>query len=163
MKRNHLYSIAVVLGMLLIMSSCFDDPGSEIVFNDGHFVEIEEATGTATTGTRVYTRNLNGAPVRDSLRVNLVGATKSTPVTVNFSVSAGDPAATSGVHYNMVSSQSITIPAGQHFGYIYFNVLDDNIAPAASAVFFTVTLTEADNNVNVNQRYSAFTRGIRTQ
>lgn len=159
MKVRKLYTVILSVGVAITLVSCFSDPGTDLKITNT-FVEINESTTSAGLDiTRTYTKVVNGQPIRDSIRVNLVGAQRSTPVVVNFAI---DPTSTAvaGTHYSLITNASVTIQPQSSFAFIYFNVLDDNILSSETwKVRFN--LTSADGGVQLSQNYSNFTRTIR--
>lgn len=126
--------LSLVLGIFILTSCFFKDPGTEIKFTD-LLIEIEPATaqGDANTkDTRLYVKAVDGQFVRDSIKVNLVGAHQAEDVVVNFEIAPGaDESGTTavlGVHYRLVSNGQITIPAGKSYAYIHYEVNDDVIS-----------------------------------
>ena len=161
MKKINRLSSILFLGLAAVMFSCFDDAGTDILL-EGSFVEIQEATTSGGLDlSKSYNRLNNGIATRDSIRVNLVGPQRGSAVSVNFQV---DPASTAvaGVHYNMITTgTSVTIPANSSFGYIYFEILADNIEPGEVwKLSFTLTGTDA-SDVKLSENYKSFTRSIR--
>lgn len=67
-------------------------------------------------------------------RVNLVGAHRSTPTTVNYTVLTTGTTAVAGTHYT--TGNSVVIPANSSFGEIVIQVLN----PGASATARTLVL-----------------------
>lgn len=144
------------------MFSCFDDAGTDILLK-GTFIEIQEATTSAGLSvSKSYERLNDGIAKKDSIRINLVGAQRSTPVTVNFAINSASTAV-AGVHYTMVTTgTSVTIPANSSFAYIRFNVIADNIEPGEVwNLRFDLTGVDA-GNVTISENYKTFTRQIRT-
>jgi hypothetical protein len=158
MKNLRTLKYTLLAALLVFTAACYDDPGTEILFT-GTEIEIQEATTSA--GKRVnkaYLRNTDGNAVRDSIRINLVGAHRSTPITVNFEIDSEESTAIEGTHYNMISDASVEIPANSSFGYIYFEVLDDNIEQGELwLVKFNITSVSQGE---VSPNYGFFTRGI---
>ncbi|HRJ29977.1 MAG TPA: hypothetical protein PLV21_18160 [Cyclobacteriaceae bacterium] len=162
MKKINLSSIVLFLGLTAAMFSCFDDAGTDILL-DGTFVEIQEATTSAgATVSKSYNRLNDGIAKKDSIRINLVGRQRSTPITVNFAINAASTAV-AGVHYNMVTAgTSVTIPANSSFGYIRFDVLADNINPGEVwNLRFDLTGVDAVD-VKISENFKTFTRQLRT-
>ena len=159
MKKLNLY-LAILFGFSLALTGCFDDPGTDIVWEEA-IVEIQEATTAAgTTITRSYAQQPNGVGTPVRLQVNLAAATRSEAVTVNFTVSGS---AIEGVHYNMVTSgNSVTIPAGEHFAYIDYEVLTFNFG-TDEAQTITITLTDASGDVEVSSNYGTLTTNTRKE
>lgn len=63
-----------------------------------------------------------------------------------------------GVHYDLVSNGSTTIPANSSFGYIYFDVYADNIA---AFEVWKLTFELSGGEVQVSENYATFTRSMR--
>ncbi len=158
MKRLNLY-LAILLGFSMVLTGCFDDPGTDIVW-EGSYVEIQEATTAAgSTITRAYAQQPDGVGTPVRLRVNLASAALSAPVTVNFEFGGS---AIEGVHYNKVTSgNSVTIPAGEFFAYIDYEVLTYNFGTDESQSI-SVTLTGASDGVELSN-YSALTINTRKE
>ncbi len=103
------------------------------------------------------TRLNDGKGKKDSIRVNLIGPQRNTPINVSFSI---DPSSTavSGFHYVLVTTGSVTIPANSSYAYIRYNVFPDNINQGEGWKVKFI-LTAADVKINAN--YSVFTRTLR--
>lgn len=161
MKKLNILIIMASVGVFAL-TSCFDDPGTDILFNDQWFVEIQEATTSGGLDiTKSYTRTLNGLGIRDSIRVNLAGAQRPDAVNVSFEVD-NTSTAVSGTHYSMITTgTSITIDPSKSFTFIYFTVLDDNFTTLglAGQVKLRFNLTAAD--VPLSENFKSFTRTIR--
>jgi hypothetical protein len=149
------------VGLLAFVSACYDDPGTDILLNNVAVLEINEATtATGLDLSKSYNRITDGKRIKDSIRVNLVGPQRSTPINVTFAI---DPASTAvaGTHYAMITTGSVTIPANSSFGFIYFEVIDDNILPG-EIWKLKFSLTGNDGNATISSLYGVFTRSIRT-
>ncbi len=159
-KINLKYSL--FLGLLVILTGCFDESGQEILWSES-LVEIQEATTAAGAAvTNAYDQADDGVVTPASVQVNLASAALSSPVTVTFEVS-GD--AIEGVHYNMVTAgNTVTIPAGEFFAEIEYEILTYNITPDETIpLTFTITGVSGGNgNVSINENYDTFTNRIRT-
>jgi hypothetical protein len=153
-------NIIVLMLSFFVFSSCYNESDINILFKS-ELVEINEATTVSGLAvTKIYTRVLNGVAVKDSIRVNLVGAQRANPVNVTFEIDAASTAL-AGIHYNLTTTgNSVQIPANSSFAFIYFQVLDDNIAPSTSTVNLKFNLTGGD--LTPSKLYSTFTRRIRT-
>jgi len=161
MKMKAIYKIFIFIGLLAFVSACFDDPGTELLLDNVAVIEINEATtATGLDISKSYKRVMDGINIKDSIRVNLVGPQKSTPINVTFTI---DPASTAvaGTHYSLLTTGSVTIPANKSFGYIYFEVIDDKILPGESWKL-KFSLTAADGGATISAKYGVFTRTIRT-
>jgi len=159
MKKSNLFKIVVALVVPMLLNACFSDPGTDIKLKNVAVVEINEATTSGGADVSKSYQRIPGGPtlVKDSIRVNLVGPQRSSEINVSFAI---DPTSTAvaGTHYALISQASIKIPANKSFGFIYFNVLPQNIN-AGEIWKMKVNLTTADVPVNAN--YSTFTRSIR--
>lgn len=154
----------IIYGILSIaLISCFEDSGLDIIL-DKTYIEIDEATTVSGLAiTKIYARALNGTGVKDSLKVNLVGAQRDAAVTVTFSIAAASTAV-AGTDYTLTTTGgTVTIPPNSSFGYIKFLVLDDNIVPSTTTKNLIVSLTAGGDDVIVSPNYGTFTRRIRTQ
>lgn len=161
MKMKSIYKLFMFVGLLAFVSACYDDPGADMLLDNVAVLEINEAT-TATVSdiSKSYNRVTDGKRIKDSIRVNLVGPQRTTPINVTFSI---DPASTAvaGTHYAMITTNLVTIPANSSSGFIYFEVIDDNILPEEIWTL-KFSLTENDANATVSSKYGVFTRSIRT-
>lgn len=156
-----IYKLFMFVGLLAFVSACYDDPGTDILLNNVAVLEINEATtATGLDLSKSYNRITDGKRIKDSIRVNLVGPQRSTPINVTFAI---DPASTAvaGTHYAMITTGSVTIPANSSFGFIYFEVIDDNILPG-EIWKLKFSLTGNDGNATISSLYGVFTRSIRT-
>jgi len=161
MKMKSIYKLFMFVGLLAFVSACYDDPGTDILLDNVAVLEINEATtATGLDISKSYNRVTDGKRIKDSIRVNLVGPQRATPVNVTFAI---DPASTAvaGTHYSMITAGSVTIPANSSFGFIYFEVIDDNILPG-EIWKLKFSLTGNDGNATVSSLYGVFTRSIRT-
>jgi hypothetical protein len=162
MKKVNIVLFVLFVGIMGLLQSCFEDPGTDIIL-EGTFVEIHEATTSGGLDlTKNYTRTLNGLSIRDSLRVNLVGPHRSSPVNVTFAVDANGTTAVADTHYKFITTGGTTsIPANSSYGYIKFEVLDDNFTPGQS-VKLKISLTGTDApDIKLSENYKTFTRTIR--
>jgi hypothetical protein len=149
-------------GLLFFAASCFEDPGTDILIDSGAVIEIAEAgTSAGAEVNKSYVKVLDGAGIRDSIRVNLVGPQKSVPTNVAFTIDASSTAVP-GTHYNLITTNTVVIPANASYGMIYFTVLDDNIV-SGELWKLKINLTSADGGAKLSALYSTFTRGIRVQ
>lgn len=161
MKMKSIYKIITFVGLLAFVSACYDDPGADMMLDNVAVLEINEATtATVLDISKSYNRVTDGKRIKDSIRVNLIGPQKTTPIYVTFSI---DPASTAvaGTHYAMITTNSVTIAANSSYGFIYFEIIDDNILPEEIWTL-KFSLTENDANATVSSKYGVFTRSIRT-
>lgn len=156
-----IYKLFMFVGLLAIVAACFDDPGTSVLLDNVAVLEINEATtATGLDVSKSYSRVTDGKRIKDSIRVNLVGPQRGTPINVTFTI---DPASTAvaGTHYALITNGTVTIPANASFGFIYFEVIDDNINPG-EIWKLKFNLTGNDANATISAKYGVFTRSIRT-
>lgn len=146
--RNIKY-LSLIAG-LFFLTSCFDDPGTDITWEGGTFVELDAATTPSGERSYAYLRLNDGTTYSSGMNVLLVSTSNRNGVTVNFTIDASSTAI-EGVHYS-VSGSSVTIPAGEFLGELPITILADNIE-AGESWSIDVTITSAD--VEVGDRASA--------
>ena len=158
----------------MLLSSCIKNP--DIVFS-GANVEFDLATYTTKSGglpfplaTRVPTgfgRSLNATldPVFTTrtnvapndtvrMRINLVGAQRSSATTVSVKVEPNFSTAVAGVHFDLLDTQ-VTIPANSSFGFARWVIRNPGapVVPNTSVqVVFELTGT-ADAKASENFKY----------
>jgi hypothetical protein len=162
--KNKLKSIFLFFAVGSVLGSCFKDPGTDLTLKNAAVVEIQEATTNAGIDVSKSYNKVPGGPttIKDSIQVNFVGAPRSTPINVSFTVDAVIPSpgipAVPGIHYDMITTGTVTIPANANRAWIYFNVHPQVFNPGE--VFkFRVMLTGAD--VPLSSLYSVFIRSLR--
>lgn len=109
MKMKSIYKVFMFVGLLAFVSACYDDPGTEILLDNVAVLEINEATtATGLDISKSYSRVTDGNSIKDSIRVNLVGPQRSTPISVSFTI---DPSSTAvaGTHYAMITGVVVII------------------------------------------------------
>ena len=162
MKTVKLY-LSTLLGvsLMLALSGCFDDPGTDIVWDES-IVEIAEATTAAGPNVQLtLEQEADGVATDGSVTVNLASRELDQPVTVTYEVSGS---AIEGVHYNLLGTgNTVTIPAGEFFAEIPFEVLTYNI-PTDAPETLTITLTGAAGaqGVEVSANYATVNLTLRT-
>lgn len=149
------------MSCILFLTGCVKN---ELTVYKGSVVEFDAATWNAnSTGltypmmTRVPTLNgatptsaasLTRATTSVSLRVNLVGAQRSTATTFNYVV-ASESTAVAGTHYTALSGTG-TIPAFSSFGTVTVTILSP-VASSATPVDLVLQLVNSpDINVSIN-------------
>ncbi len=154
MKFNKLYIFLAVIVASLTTTACFEDPGTDTIF-DGNYVEFNAGNlpnGLTTTQVRENTDQTDEV----MLQVNRVSTSATSPITIEIAV---DPASTavSGVHYSL-STQSVTIPAGEFVADFPVTILTGNIDPSetpelilqmSSATGAEVSPSYGDLSVNI--------------
>ncbi len=164
MKKFGIYFL-VVSFLSLFISSCIKN--DDVLFT-GSLVELDAATWNANSvGVTYPILTRQPAPGRASsstfasdstitrrsgtirLRVNLVGAQKSTDTEVNYTT---DPSSTAvaGTHFTALPGK-VTIPANSSFGFIDIMIL--NPGPTTGTKDLIITLT-GGAGVSVNTNYT---------
>ena len=154
----------------VLMASCIKN--DEVLFS-GSLVEMDAATWNANSVGVTYPiltrqpaagRASSSTFTSDSiitrrsgiirLRVNLVGAQKTTDTEVNYQV---DPTSTAvaGTHFATLPGK-VTIPANSSFGFIDIRILDPGASTGSKDLIITLT---GGANVSGNQNYT--TVGLR--
>ena len=155
-----IYKIFMFVGLLAIVAACYDDPGTDILLDNVSVVEINEATtATGLDISKTYTRTIDGKNLKDSIRVNLVGPQRGTAINVTFEIDAASTAI-AGTHYKLITASPVVIPANSSFGFIYFEVIDDNILTTESWKL-KFKLIGNDGDATISSKYGVFTRTIR--
>jgi hypothetical protein len=156
--KNLTIKYSLFLGILVFLTGCFGDSGQDILWTES-MVTIEEAgTAAGAAVTNAYDQQDEGVPTPTSVTIGLASATLNQPVTVTFEVGGS---AIEGVHYNMITSgNTVTIPAGEHFAEIEYEILTYNITPD-ELIPLTFTITGA-TGAEVSANYATFTNNIRT-
>lgn len=144
MKTKNIIIVAL-LTFTLSLTSCFDEPGTNILF-EGAFVELD-AAGTPS-GSRTYTflRVNDGQPKDAGFVLLFSGAPRSSDISVSYEIVAATTTAIEGVHYT-VASTSVTVPANANSVDLPFQILVDNIE--AGEVFdIDINITSADVSIH---------------
>jgi hypothetical protein len=148
MKFNKLYTFLAVAVVALTTTSCFDDPGTETLYN-GNMVEFN--AGNLPTGlTSSFVRLTNTQTDVVQVQVNRVSTNSSAPITVNIEA---DPTSTAvaGVHYSL-ASKSVVINPGEFVVNFPVTVLTGNITPSETPnlVLKITSASGADVSTNYN-------------
>jgi hypothetical protein len=149
------------MSCILFLTGCVKN---ELTVYKGSVVEFDAATWNANfTGrtypmmTRVPTLNaatpssaasLTRATTSVSLRVNLVGAQRSTATTFNYVV-ASESTAVAGTHYTALSGTG-TIPAFSSFGTVTVTLLNPGVSSATPVDLVLELVNSPDINVSKN-------------
>ena len=160
MKR--IFFIATILAVIVLPGCIKNDP---VIYKDTK-VEFDAAIWNANGAgltypilTRVPAQNIATSASQPSLtrtsgavqlRVNLVGAQRSTPTTFAYRVVSAESSAVASTHYT-ASSGTGTIPANSSFGIITIDILN----PGATSGSKILVLELIDNNdVKVSVNYA---------
>ena len=103
------------------------------------------AQGIATGSSQPLLTRTSGTI---QLRINLVGAQRSTATTFNYQVVAAESTAVGGTHYTTPSGTG-TIPANSSFGYITLDILNPG-ATSGSKVLVLQLIDNTDLKANFN-------------
>lgn len=126
MKFNKLYTFLAVSVAALTTTACFDDPGTETLYN-GNMVEFN--AGNIPNGITSSFIRLNSTQTDViQVQINRVSTSATDPITVNIEA---DPTSTAveGVHYSL-ASKTIVINPGEFVVNFPVTVLTGNMTPA---------------------------------
>jgi hypothetical protein len=166
MKKLGIFFLFISL-ITLSLTSCIKN--EEPIYN-GTVVEMDAATWNANSVGVTYPiltrqpaagRASSSANASDStitrrsgtvqLRVNLVGAQRTTPTDITYTVDATSSTAVAGTHYAPLSGK-VTIPANSSFGFIPVQILDPGATTGTKDLIITLT---GGTNVSVNENYKS--------
>jgi hypothetical protein len=134
--KSSIVKIAIVI-FSISLSACFDDPGTDIVWGDQAYIELDRAGQPNPTVNRTF-NIADGDVQRYNVQVNIMGRPQPDDVSVTFEIEAGSTAV-EGVHYNKITSgNTVVIPAGSNIANIEFDVLVSNIPTGTPAPMFSV-------------------------
>ncbi|WP_207433004.1 DUF4843 domain-containing protein [Sabulibacter ruber] len=105
------------------------------------------AYGAAVTTSRPAITRASGA-IR--LRVNLVGAQRSTAQEINYKLLTSETTAVAGTHYAPLSGK-VTIPANSSFGELEIQILDPGVS-SATPVDLVLEL-DGNEEIGPNENY----------
>lgn len=158
MKR--IFFITTIIAAVALNGCIKNDP---VIYNDT-VVEFDAAIWNANGAgltypilTRVPAQNVATGTSQPSLtrtsgtiqlRVNLVGAQRSTPINFTYQVVAGESTAIAGTHYKALSGTG-TIPANSSFGMISVEILNPGATSGSKVLVLEITdNTEVKRSVN---------------
>lgn len=169
MKKFRIFLLLISIGSIF-MQSCVKN--NDIIFT-GSAVEFDAATwnsnavgvlypiltrqpaaGRASSSSFIADSIITRRSGKAQLRVNLVGAQRTTDTEVTYSVEANSTAV-AGTHFTALPGK-LNIPANSSFGYI--DVLILNPGPTSGFVDLIIKLT-GGSGVTVSQNYN--TVGLR--
>lgn len=124
-KLLYIFYIAALTPFL---TGCFDDPGTDTLLTDkvDGFVEIVEASG-GVSSTKSFIAVPDGQNVPSSVTVSFGGAVSTSAVEITYEVDTEASTAVEGVDFELISGNTVTIPAGEYTAPINFEVSDDNL------------------------------------
>ncbi|MEQ9021436.1 MAG: hypothetical protein RLN82_01590, partial [Pseudomonadales bacterium] len=132
-------------------ASCFEDPGTDITWEGGSYVELDAATTPSGGRDYSYLRLSDGTTYESGINVLRVSADASSAVTVSFTIDESTSTAIEGVHYT-VSGTSATIESGSWVESLPITVLADNIEPGE---VWTLDITLTDASIPLGEKVSA--------
>ncbi|MEL6559725.1 MAG: hypothetical protein AAFQ94_16160 [Bacteroidota bacterium] len=146
--------IGLLLVGAMLLTSCFDDPGTDIILDES-FVELDAARTVTQLLPFNYLRENDGVAKPSGFLVNRVSTNSSNAVNVTIAV---DQASTAieGLHYNLVSS-TVTIPAGEFSAAVGIEILADNIE-VGEELDIVLEIVSAD--LPINQTVSKATHRV---
>jgi len=117
----------IILFTAIVLVSCFDEPGTDIVWGNDAYLELDRAGQPNPVVNSIFQRLNDGTTYTLNVQVNLMGKPRSTATVANFAIDAASTAIP-GVHYNQITpGTSVTIPAGENVANIQFQIIADNI------------------------------------
>jgi hypothetical protein len=130
---------------VLTLASCFEEPGTEIVWGNEAFLELDRAGQPNTVlPPATFARLNDGTTYPFNIQVNLMGKPRGEDTDVTFEFGATSTAI-DGVHYTKVSpaGTTVTIPAGENVANIELDIIADAINPGQILTLIT-TITGGD-------------------
>lgn len=156
MNKKYIISFAF-LGMMTLLSSCFED--MTIKYNQPAQVEFESAVRTAPAAGAIFpiiatTRTAGTLP----LQVNLIGTQLKTPeemtVTIDTAIfrflNATTIRAVEGTHFSL-NGGKFTMKTDTSFARYQFNI--QNVTPVAGRFALVVLKLDGSNNIKPSENY----------
>ena len=141
MKRN---IVIYVLAICLALWSCEEQDNT---YKGPLVVEFAKSS---VGGTSLYLVTEGGQVFADSALIQLVGRPQDSPINVSWEIDEANTTALAGVHYNMISGNTIQIPAGSNFGSIEFEALGDGFSGPEEVVQIAFNLVSSDVMLSAN-------------
>jgi hypothetical protein len=135
---------------LTFLSGCFDDPGSDEVFDGSiSYVELKSATPSSGSETFTYLRENVGAILDAGFEVVLTAAT-SNGADISFEI---DPSSTAvdGLHYNL-NGTSVVIDPGEFSAQLPITIMPDNIEAMEK---WTIVVNITSASVDISDEYGS--------
>lgn len=145
-----------ILGALLIvplLTSCFEDPGTDTTFPA--IAQVELAAASANNPTFTYLRENIGAELNAGFEVYLA-STSSSGADISFEIDATSTAV-AGTHYNL-NGTSVSIASGEFSAELPITILPDNIE-AGEQWTIVVNITSA-TGADVSTNFASGTHTI---
>lgn len=143
--KNIYKIITLIVVTLFVTASCeyddsnWDQQTKKVDANASYYVQFTDAAQTAETSV-----SLSGAlvDIETTVAITLMGVPQSQDITVNLNL---DSSNTIDPNMYVLSSNSITIPAGQTSGSVTFKTVAENM-PIGEIVKFALTLDAGEHN-----------------
>ncbi|GIV40316.1 MAG: hypothetical protein KatS3mg033_2116 [Thermonema sp.] len=146
--KKILYTIGLFLTGAALLSSCMEDPGTEIVFDKKPVVEFNYATFSTKPKDRAVTL-LDGENYPLQVQVNWIGKAPGNDVVIPVTIDEANTTGQEGVDF-IIPKKEVVIPAGETIGYLDIEVIDDQYSGGEE---FTIALSlqpGADYEVSKN-------------
>ncbi|MFN8353420.1 MAG: hypothetical protein U0Y10_03165 [Spirosomataceae bacterium] len=135
-----------VAAIALVGLSCMEDrdnlyKGPTVI----EFFPLSATKSVTTTATN---------PATDSLKVQLVGAQQTSPLSLGYEIETATTTAVEGTHYTLPNKGTFTVPANSSFGYIYYTVKAGSIASGTQRVVFVL---KGNETILPSENYKKFT------
>lgn len=154
MMKNKLY-IAIAALSLVFLNGCFDDPGTEVLF-DAAFVEVDAGSGSGGGREYSYLRVNDGAWIDAGFGVTYSGAASSSDISITFEIDASSTAV-ENLQYRLTGPTSVTIPAGSFSAALPIEVFPDAMEPGEQ---FTIVVNITSSDVTIHPNYGSGTHTI---
>ena len=152
--------VPFVLLIIISLSGCIKNTPAT---NSDSKVEMDAATWNANSvgvtypilsGVPVFGAAGTGAALSRTLptfqiRVNMLGAHKSTPTTFNYRVVPGETTAIAGTHYVALSGTG-TMPANSSFGFIDIPLINPGVSSSTPVILVLEVLSNTIVSANAN-------------
>jgi hypothetical protein len=140
MKTTFVKFIIVTLAFSL--SACFKD--IDRTFDEATLIEFNDAViNSSAAGKRYPLIAVNNGAGAQKARINLVGRQRNNEEIIRFEVDQAASTAVAGVHYQLTSEGTVTLPANSSFAEIGLEVLE---APEAKGTTVEVVLVLVGND-----------------
>jgi hypothetical protein len=160
-KQTHMYKLFISFLLVALFTGCIkNDP---IIVQDSR-VEFDAATWNTNAVGQTYpilTRvpivgaatptsapSITRATTTFTVRVNLIGAQRSTPTDFTYVVNSSSTAV-AGTHFQTLSGVG-TIPANSSFGFITINVVNPGVSSTTPAILILELTPNANFGINFN-------------
>ena len=134
---NKLKYILFLAAGSVLLTGCFDDPGTDITF-EGNIISLSTSSANVDEGAS------------GSVLVELAKAS-TTDVTINYTITATN--AINGVDFN-ISGTSLTIPAGEYSAELAYDVpQNESVDPSRSVTIEITDVSGTDADIDGNTSF----------